>query len=74
MKNGPQISQGAQIKLDPPRVPKTKIRRAMAHASLTLNDGGYVPTVGIGTGTSFKGKDDDLVTSAVVDAVIKGYR
>ena len=44
-----------------------------AYATFTLNDGGFVPSVAIGTGTTFK-DGGEKVTEAVVDAVRKGYR
>ena len=44
-----------------------------AYTTFTLNDGGFVPSIAIGTGTTFK-DGGDKVTQALVDAVKKGYR
>ena len=37
--------------------------------SFKLNDGGAVPTIAFGTGTTFKGRSDDAA-----EAVLKGIR
>ena len=46
----------------------------MDFTTFTLKDGGFVPSIAIGTGTSFSRDNAFKVTDAIVDAVKKGYR
>ena len=44
-------------------------QRHIMYGTFSLNDGGSVPTIAFGTGTTFKGRSDDAA-----EAVLKGIR
>ena len=46
----------------------------MEYSTFKLKDGGIMPTIAIGTGTTFAFQNAFKVTEAIVDAVKKGYR
>ena len=45
----------------------------MMYGTFSLNDGGSVPTIAFGTGTTFKGRSDDAA-EAVFKAIRAGFR
>ena len=44
-------------------------KELIMYGTFSLNDGGSVPTIAFGTGTTFKGRSDDAA-----EAVLKGIR